>query len=195
MSPAAAEFHSSTTCWLHPFCASKDTRSVPQSKAQLAHKVTSRSHCQFCSCTKFLDVSGLRWGDMYSYCSYAPDISQQTPYDPRLKFRSYNCVFPLWQGYLTLLVQWAAYWCLAVYLSNVLPNEVRQAGGCRSCCMHCQAPAAEWPVHVAALTHCRVWPTPLCPLSAVLVWKRMLVPVVWQGLSHVCHRQRLPTEV
>jgi hypothetical protein len=28
------------------------------------------------------------------------------------------------QVYLTLLLQWAGYWLLAVYLSNVLPNEV-----------------------------------------------------------------------
>jgi hypothetical protein len=29
------------------------------------------------------------------------------------------------QVYLTLLCQWVGYWLLAVYLSNVLPNEVR----------------------------------------------------------------------
>jgi len=28
------------------------------------------------------------------------------------------------QVYLTLLLQWVAYWLLAVYLSNILPNEV-----------------------------------------------------------------------
>lgn len=33
-------------------------------------------------------------------------------------------MFPLWQAYLTLTLQWAGYWALAVYLNNVLPNEV-----------------------------------------------------------------------
>jgi hypothetical protein len=33
-------------------------------------------------------------------------------------------VFPLYQAFLTLLAQWAGYWALAVYLNNVLPNEV-----------------------------------------------------------------------
>ena len=31
------------------------------------------------------------------------------------------------QVYITLVLQWAGYWLLAVYLSNVLPNEVRGA--------------------------------------------------------------------
>lgn len=31
------------------------------------------------------------------------------------------------QVYLTLLLQWVAYWLLAVYLSNILPNEVSTA--------------------------------------------------------------------
>lgn len=69
-------------------------------------------------------MPGLRWHQQYSYCSYAPEPWQQAPYDPRVEFRSYSCIFPLWQAYLTLLVQWVAYWLAAVYLSNVLPNEV-----------------------------------------------------------------------
>lgn len=34
------------------------------------------------------------------------------------------CVCVVLQVYLTLLLQWAGYWLWAVYLSNVLPNEV-----------------------------------------------------------------------
>ncbi|KAF6264706.1 hypothetical protein COO60DRAFT_16234 [Scenedesmus sp. NREL 46B-D3] len=67
---------------------------------------------------------GLRWHQQYSYCSYIPNPQDQPAYDPREEFRSYDCMFPLYQAYLTLLVQWAGYWALAVYLNNVLPNEV-----------------------------------------------------------------------
>jgi uncharacterized membrane protein len=42
-----------------------------------------------------------------------------------------GCILPLrllllllLQVYLTLLCQWLVYWVLAVYLSNVLPNQV-----------------------------------------------------------------------
>jgi hypothetical protein len=70
-------------------------------------------------------LAGLRWHQQYSYCSYRPNPEDQPEYDPRVEFRSYDCVFPLWQAYVTLLAQWAGYWALAVYLNNVLPNEVR----------------------------------------------------------------------
>jgi hypothetical protein len=68
--------------------------------------------------------AGLRWHQQYSYCSYRPNPEDQPAYDPRAEFRSYDCVFPLYQAFLTLLAQWAGYWALAVYLNNVLPNEV-----------------------------------------------------------------------
>lgn len=45
----------------------------------------------------FAPVAGLRWSQLYSYCSYEPDASQQAPYDPRHEFRSYDCIYPLWQ--------------------------------------------------------------------------------------------------
>uniref|UniRef100_A0A383W084 ABC transporter domain-containing protein n=1 Tax=Tetradesmus obliquus TaxID=3088 RepID=A0A383W084_TETOB len=67
---------------------------------------------------------GLRWHQQYSYCTYRPNPADQPEYDPREEFRSYDCVFPLWQAYLTLTLQWAGYWALAAYLNNVLPNEV-----------------------------------------------------------------------
>jgi hypothetical protein len=40
---------------------------------------------------------GIRWSQQYSYCSYQPDPKLQEPYDPRTEFRSYDCIFPLWQ--------------------------------------------------------------------------------------------------
>ena len=45
------------------------------------------------SCT----CAGIRWSQQYSYCSYQPDPKLQEPYDPRTEFRSYDCIYPLWQ--------------------------------------------------------------------------------------------------
>eukprot|EP00878_Enallax_costatus_P039861 GHUV01045787.1.p1 GENE.GHUV01045787.1~~GHUV01045787.1.p1 ORF type:complete len:620 (+),score=148.94 GHUV01045787.1:439-2298(+) len=67
---------------------------------------------------------GIRWHQRSSYCQYQPDGALQSPYDPEVEFRSYNCVYPLAQVYWTLVVQWLLYWIMAVYLNNVLPNEV-----------------------------------------------------------------------
>lgn len=36
-------------------------------------------------------------------------------------------MYPLWQAYINLVAQWVAYWALAVYLNNVMPNEVRRS--------------------------------------------------------------------
>ncbi|WIA44552.1 hypothetical protein OEZ86_007282 [Tetradesmus obliquus] len=67
---------------------------------------------------------GLHWGQLNSYCRYQPVAELQEPYDPRREYRSYDCMFPMTQVYLTLLCQWLVYWALAVYLSNVLPNQL-----------------------------------------------------------------------
>jgi hypothetical protein len=40
---------------------------------------------------------GLRWSQLYSYCRYQPDPSLQSSFDPREEFRSYECIYPLWQ--------------------------------------------------------------------------------------------------
>ncbi|KAF8060280.1 ABCA2 [Scenedesmus sp. PABB004] len=69
---------------------------------------------------------GLRWGEQWSYCAHVPDPAAQAPVDPAARYVDYDCIFPLWQVYVTLLVQWTAYWALAVWLSNVLPNERRR---------------------------------------------------------------------
>jgi len=53
---------------------------------------------------------GLQWSQLYSYCSYEPDPSQQAPYDPRHEFRSYDCIYPLWQVRGGLGVCWV--WCV-----------------------------------------------------------------------------------
>lgn len=86
-----------------------------------------------------LPAAGLHWGQLYSYCSYTPEPSLQAAYDPAVEFRSYACVFPLWQAYWALALQWAAYWALAVYLNNVVPNEVRRAGSHACCSAHAHA--------------------------------------------------------
>jgi hypothetical protein len=40
---------------------------------------------------------GLRSSQLYDYCRYEPDPGAQPPYDPRQEFRSYDCIYPLWQ--------------------------------------------------------------------------------------------------
>jgi hypothetical protein len=67
---------------------------------------------------------GIKWKDLYTYCQYVPESSLQQPFDPNTQYRSYDCIFPLPQQYAVLIVQWAAYLLLAIYLNNVLPNEV-----------------------------------------------------------------------
>ncbi|KAI8472689.1 MAG: hypothetical protein J3K34DRAFT_204610 [Monoraphidium minutum] len=67
---------------------------------------------------------GLRWGQRYSYCSYVPAQDDQEPYDTKVEYRDYNCVFPIGQAYTTMLLQWLLYLLAAVYLNNVLPNEL-----------------------------------------------------------------------
>lgn len=60
---------------------------------------------------------------MFCLCNLVPN--------PALSFTSVLHLYhslpllsPPPQVYVTLVIQWAWYWLLAVYLSNVLPNEV-----------------------------------------------------------------------
>lgn len=66
-----------------------------------------------------------------------PALLHPPPSSPLSKQLVCLCVLCAWcaQVYLTLLFQWAYYWLWAVYLSNVLPNEVRgKIGGAAHCC-------------------------------------------------------------
>ena len=59
-----------------------------------------------------------------SYCQYIPEAADQPPYDPSKTYRNYNCVFPMDQVYGALVIQWICYGVAAIYLNNVLANEV-----------------------------------------------------------------------
>lgn len=49
--------------------------------------------------------TGLRWSERDSYCRYIPDSSQWPPVDPMQQFVDFDCLFPISQCYLTLLLQ------------------------------------------------------------------------------------------
>ncbi|GBF88378.1 ABC transporter A family member protein [Raphidocelis subcapitata] len=74
--------------------------------------------------TSSFESPGLRWHQRYSYCRFVLDDAEQYAYDTRTEYRDYQCIYPVGQALVTLLVQWAAYLLLAIYLGNVLPNEV-----------------------------------------------------------------------
>ncbi|GFR51512.1 hypothetical protein Agub_g13927, partial [Astrephomene gubernaculifera] len=65
---------------------------------------------------------GLKWSQRASYCRNV-DTAEQEPFDPRVEYRSYECVMGLNTIYGALLALWAGYFCLAVYFDNIVPNE------------------------------------------------------------------------
>jgi hypothetical protein len=70
--------------------------------------------------------SGLRWSQRSSYCQYIPDAAAQPPFNPSTTFVSYDCLFPLQQVYVTLIIQAAGWFALTVYLDSVMPGNGQQ---------------------------------------------------------------------
>lgn len=69
------------------------------------------------------DNPGLKWSQRNSYCQYVTDPAKQEPINPREVYRSYDCVLPVGEVFIILIVQYACYLVLAVYLDQVIPNE------------------------------------------------------------------------
>lgn len=59
-------------------------------------------------------------------CRYCQDLSQDEaallPYNPAV-YRDYSCVLPARDALVYLTIEWLLYFCIAIYLDNILPNE------------------------------------------------------------------------
>lgn len=61
--------------------------------------------CRVVLCRAVVCFVGLRWSQRTSYCQYIPDVTERPPVDPTSFFINYDCIYPLSQIYLTLILQ------------------------------------------------------------------------------------------
>jgi hypothetical protein len=67
---------------------------------------------------------GLRWEERNSYCMVVAPGAQQPDFDPLETWKDLQCIFPVGSCFVTLAVQFVAYTVLAIWLDNVMPNEL-----------------------------------------------------------------------